>query len=47
VLFPFPKIDQAMVEYLTGLVGSGQFTPVVVPTSALDDIGEAYRYVET
>jgi NADPH:quinone reductase-like Zn-dependent oxidoreductase len=47
VLFPFPKIDQEMVEYLKGLVESGRFTPVVDRTYLLDDIVEAYRYVET
>ena len=47
VLFPFPKIDQSIVEYLKGLVESGQFTPVVDRTYPLKDVVEAYRYVET
>ena len=47
VLFPFPKIDRDMVEYLKGLVESGRFTPVVDRTYPLDEIVEAYRYVET
>jgi NADPH:quinone reductase-like Zn-dependent oxidoreductase len=47
VLFPFPKIDRAMVEYLKGLIESGQFMPVVDRTYSLEDIVEAYRYVET
>jgi NADPH:quinone reductase-like Zn-dependent oxidoreductase len=47
VLFPIPSIDRAMVEYLGGLVESGAFTPVVDRRYPLEDIVEAYRYVET
>ena len=47
VLFPFPAIDREMVEYIKGLVESGQFTPVVDRTYPLEKIVEAYRYVET
>jgi NADPH:quinone reductase-like Zn-dependent oxidoreductase len=47
VLFPLPRIDQRMVEYVRGLVESGQFTPVVDRTYPLQEIVEAYRYVET
>ena len=47
VLFPLPAIDQEMVEYLGGLVESGEFTPVVDRTYPLEEIVEAYRYVET
>ena len=47
VLFPFPTIDQAMVEYLKQLIESRQFTPVVDRSYPLDDIVEAYRYVES
>jgi NADPH:quinone reductase-like Zn-dependent oxidoreductase len=47
VLFPFPKIDREIVEYLKGLVESGQFTPVVDRTYSLREIVEAYRFVET
>jgi NADPH:quinone reductase-like Zn-dependent oxidoreductase len=47
VLFPFPKIDQEMVEYISGLVESRQFTPVIDCAYPLKDIAEAYRYVET
>jgi NADPH:quinone reductase-like Zn-dependent oxidoreductase len=47
VLFPFPKINQEMVDYLKGLVESRQFTPVVDRTYPLDEILQAYRYVET
>ena len=47
VVFPFPRIDQEMVEYLKGLVESRQFTPLVDRTYPIEDIVEAYRYVET
>lgn len=47
VLFPLPTIDQAMVEYLKELVESEQFTPVVDRTYSLENIVEAYRYVES
>jgi len=46
VLFPFPRIDQAMVEYLKRLIESLQFTPVVDRTYPLAEIVDAYRYVE-
>jgi NADPH:quinone reductase-like Zn-dependent oxidoreductase len=47
VLFPFPKIDRQMVAYLKGLIESGQFTPVLDRTYPLEDVVEAYRYVES
>ena len=47
VLFPFPSIDQEMVEYIRALVESQKFTPVVDRSFPLDAIVEAYRYVET
>jgi NADPH:quinone reductase-like Zn-dependent oxidoreductase len=47
VLFPFPRIDQEMVKYLKGLIESAQFTTVVDRTYPLEDIVEAYQYVET
>ena len=36
-----------MVEYLKGLIESGRFTPVIDRTYPLEEIVEAYRYVET
>ena len=47
VLFPIPKVDQAMIQYLKGLVESQQFTPVIDRTYPLEEIVEAYRYVES
>jgi NADPH:quinone reductase-like Zn-dependent oxidoreductase len=47
VLFPFPKVDREIVEYLKGLVESHQFIPVVDRTYPLAQVVKAYRYVET
>ena len=47
VVFPFPSIDQAMVREFARLMESGEFRPVVDRHYPLDDIVEAYRYVET
>ena len=47
VLFPIPRHNQAMVRYIKELIESGQFKPVVDRTYPLDQIVEAYRYVET
>jgi NADPH:quinone reductase-like Zn-dependent oxidoreductase len=47
VLFPLPKHDQAMVRYLADLIESGRFTPIVDRTYPLEEIVEAYRYVES
>jgi NADPH:quinone reductase-like Zn-dependent oxidoreductase len=47
VMFPIPKHDQQMVVYFRELIESGRFKPVVDRTYPLDQIIEAYRYVET
>jgi NADPH:quinone reductase-like Zn-dependent oxidoreductase len=47
VMFPIPKHDQEMVGYLKELIESGEFKPVIDRTYSLDQIAEAYRYVET
>ncbi len=47
VLFPIPKHDQLMVRYLREMMESGKFKPVIDRTYPLDQIVEAYRYVET
>ena len=47
VMFPIPKHDPQMVEYFKELIESGKFKPVIDRTYSLDQIVEAYRYVET
>jgi NADPH:quinone reductase-like Zn-dependent oxidoreductase len=47
VMFPIPKHDQEMVGYFKELIESGEFKPVIGRTYPLDQIVEAYRYVET
>jgi NADPH:quinone reductase-like Zn-dependent oxidoreductase len=47
VMFPIPKHDQQMVRYFKELIESGRFTPVIDRRYPLDQIVEAYRYVET
>ena len=47
VMFPIPKHDQEMMGYFKELIESGQFKPVIDRTYPLDQIVEAYRYVET
>ncbi|MEO8827718.1 NAD(P)-dependent alcohol dehydrogenase [Lapillicoccus sp.] len=47
VLFPIPRHSQEMVEYLGSLMALGTFSPLVGRTYPLDQIVEAYRYVET
>jgi NADPH:quinone reductase-like Zn-dependent oxidoreductase len=47
VMFPIPTHDQEMMRYLGDLIESGAFTPVIDRTYPLDQIVEAYRYVET
>jgi NADPH:quinone reductase-like Zn-dependent oxidoreductase len=47
VMFPIPKHDQAMVGHFRDLIESGEFSPVIDRTYPLDQIVDAYRYVET
>ncbi|MFD1051097.1 peptide-N4-asparagine amidase [Kibdelosporangium lantanae] len=47
VKFPFPRHNQAIVRHLRELIESGDFTPVIDRRYALDQIVDAYRYVET
>jgi NADPH:quinone reductase-like Zn-dependent oxidoreductase len=42
-----PDRDQAVIEYFRGLLESGAFRPVIDRRYPLEDIVEAYRYVET
>lgn len=47
VRFPIPTMDQATVLYLRELMACGAFRPVLDRTYPLDEIVDAYRYVET
>jgi NADPH:quinone reductase-like Zn-dependent oxidoreductase len=47
VIFPIPKHDREMVRHFKGLIESGEFRPVIDRRYPLDQIVEAYRYVET
>jgi NADPH:quinone reductase-like Zn-dependent oxidoreductase len=47
VVFPFPQQTAAIATRLKELMQSGDFTPVIDRRYPLDDIVEAYRYVES
>ena len=47
VFFPIPFIDREVVEFLKELAENGHYKPVIDRTYALEQIVEAYRYVET
>lgn len=47
VLFPLPAISKSDVEFLKKLVESGEFKPVIDRHYTLDQIVEAYQYVES
>ena len=47
VMFPIPRDDQEMARYFKGLLESGAFRPVIDRRYRLQEIIEAYRYVET
>jgi NADPH:quinone reductase-like Zn-dependent oxidoreductase len=47
VMFPIPKHNQSIVRYLKEQIESGKFKPVIDRTYPLEQIVEAYRYVET
>jgi NADPH:quinone reductase-like Zn-dependent oxidoreductase len=47
VLFPIPRQSQEMVEYFKGLIEAGTFRPVIDRQYPLDEIVEAYRYVDS
>ena len=47
VMFPIPKQDKDMAQYFKDLIESGAFKALIDRTYPLDQIVEAYRYVET
>jgi NADPH:quinone reductase-like Zn-dependent oxidoreductase len=47
VIFPIPRNRKEDVVYLKELVEAGEFKPVIDRRYPLDDIVEAFRYVET
>ena len=47
VLFPIPLCNQEMIEFLRDRLTDGAFRPVIDRVHPLDDIVEAFEYVET
>ena len=47
VLFPIPVIDKNEVIFFKGLVEKGEFRPVIDRQYTMDQIVEAYKYVES
>jgi NADPH:quinone reductase-like Zn-dependent oxidoreductase len=47
VRFPLPRQDPGMARYFKGLIESGQFRPLIDRRYRLEEIVEAYRYVES
>jgi NADPH:quinone reductase-like Zn-dependent oxidoreductase len=47
VRFPIPRQDQGTITYLKERIESGAFKPLIDQRYRLDQIVEAYRYVET
>jgi NADPH:quinone reductase-like Zn-dependent oxidoreductase len=47
VLFPIPRISKEDVNFLKELAEKGSYKPVVDRSYSLEQIVEAYRYVET
>lgn len=47
VLFPIPVYDQNLIQYIVTLAEQEHYRPLIDRTYPLQDIVEAYRYVET
>ena len=47
VIFPIPTMNKEMVNFLKDRVENGEFKPVIDRTYRLEEIVEAYTYVET
>lgn len=47
VLFPIPSYDQAMIEFLRDRLASGTFSPLIDRVYPLDEVVDAFEYVET
>lgn len=47
VLFPIPGMNKDIIEYLRKLAKKGKFHPVIDRTYPMEEIVEAYQYVET
>lgn len=45
--FPIPKTSREDIEFLKGLVETGEFRPVIDRTYPFDQIADAFRYVGT
>lgn len=46
LLTPLAAPDTASLQHLAGLIGSGSVTPVVDRSYPLEQVAEAFRYVE-
>lgn len=47
VLFPIPRQNQEIVEYVKGLMQAGTFRPLIDRRYPLDEIVDAYTYVDS
>jgi NADPH:quinone reductase-like Zn-dependent oxidoreductase len=47
VLFPIPKISKRDVIFIKELIEAGSFKPVIDRRYRLEEVADAYRYVET
>ncbi len=47
VLFPLPKNNKTIIDFIAARLDDKTFVPVIDKTYKLEDIADAYRYVET